>query len=883
MALNHFLSPDKKNKFCTVKNLRNESDVEQFFMLPLLKELGYSEDYIETKTTIKEKSLGKGKKRKNYKPDYICYADKEHLKPVLLIDTKSPYENAEYGLEDAQLYTAILRRSLEEPKPDQICIGSNGIRTLVKHYEANSLLYDLQFDDFDDENIKFSNFKSDLQRLNRRKAITVTTEPFDFKKPDLSEIKGIFEISHNTIWSKEKMSPQSAFYEFCKLMFIKLNEDKKLRADAELKEKIDASRPLPKNKVFFSSHWVAQNEHVEPNPVNAILFRQLRDNLEYEVLNKKKKRIFEKNEQINLKPNTIKEVIKLLEHHDLFGIDEDLNGRLFETFLSATMRGRELGQFFTPRSIVEFMVDLGDIRVGKDYTDYVCDACCGSGGFLIEAMAKMVEKVEQSKILSGREKKEIKQSIRDNHLFGIDAGKEPPIARIARINMYLHGDGGSRIYFADALDKHLLIEEDITPELKTEREELRGILLNGQKFDVVLTNPPFAMRYKLKDADQRRILEQYDLAYYFDKKNSKKIRASLRSNVMFLERYYDLLSDSGKLLIVIDESVLNTKTAKPVRDFIYKNFLIKGVISLPQEAFIEAGSNVKTSILYLVKKTGLEEEQPYTFFARSESIETTKSDLLRILGKFLEFQKNGEVHQEVEKHWSQKSKFIITKLDINNYRFDFEWFDPRHEAMLKKLNEIARDKNYKVNTIDFFCKPFRGKTAEHYVSEGIPILKLRNITGQGINWDTDNILKSFYDDNPSFHLRFNDVLVTSTGVGTIGRVDLFDSNRMCTADGHVAVLRVDDKKLLPQYLVYYLRSIFGQMQMEKFTTGSTGQTELEEDSIGKIVIIFPESTEEQSNLAKVAKDLEEIAWKAREDYLHNLDMSRSEFAKILGL
>ncbi|OAV66849.1 Type I restriction-modification system methyltransferase subunit [Bacteroidales bacterium Barb6XT] len=76
------------------------------------------------------------------------------------------------------------------------------------------------------------------------------------------------------------------------------------------------------------------------------------ESLNKEVRNKKKKILFDETEKIDLKAFTIKGVVEKLEHYDLYGIDKDLNGRLFETFLNATMRGADLGQYFTPRSIV---------------------------------------------------------------------------------------------------------------------------------------------------------------------------------------------------------------------------------------------------------------------------------------------------------------------------------------------------------------------------------------------------------------------------------------------------------------------------------------------------------------------------------------------------
>lgn len=95
-----------------MENLRNESDVEQFFVTPLLNDLGFSSDFIETKKTIREQKIGKGSKSKNYKPDYVMYLDKEHAKPSLILDAKHPQEEAEDGVADSQLYASVLRRKI---------------------------------------------------------------------------------------------------------------------------------------------------------------------------------------------------------------------------------------------------------------------------------------------------------------------------------------------------------------------------------------------------------------------------------------------------------------------------------------------------------------------------------------------------------------------------------------------------------------------------------------------------------------------------------------------------------------------------------------------------------------------------------------------------
>lgn len=573
---------------------------------------------------------------------------------------------------------------------------------------------------------------------------------------------------------------------------------------------------------------------------------------------------------------------------------------MFQTFLSATMRGKKLGQFFTPRTVVEFMTELAELKVTRNppYVPHVIDACCGTGGFLIEAMAKMTDQLKSEahlKILTDEESRKIEETIKDESLFGIDAGTDPPIARIARMNMYLHGDGGNLIYFADSLDKKVRVEETLDPELRAERKELNKVLVKDKmRFQVALTNPPFSMIKRTSESDQKIILSDYRCRKYKDKHGKIKIRSSLKSNVMFLERYHDLLTDGGILLTVIDESVLNTQTDKPFRDWMFRNCYIRAIISLSHWSFFEAGSNVKTSILFLEKKTEPSEDQPITFYARSENIgyekmkqDPSKSDLPQIRNAYFKFKKTGRFPQGVKKHWTDKAKFFAKKLTYGIRRMDFEWFDPRHEELNMRLEKIRREKGYKLETIGDLvsrnvCQMIKGKGADVYVSQGIPIIKVRNVTNEGINWDTDYVLRRFFDENPQSHLRPNDVLTNSTGRGSIGRVTIMNNNVECMTDGHVTTIRIlDTTKILPDYLAHYLRSTFGQMQIERYTVGCTGQTELNDPDIALIKMVYPEKVSEQKRILRSALEHKKSALKSRNNYKRELEKAREEFMNAL--
>ncbi|MEK7586289.1 MAG: N-6 DNA methylase, partial [Patescibacteria group bacterium] len=531
-----------KNKFCEKSALRNESDVEQFFVARLLKDLGYKDINILTKHAIPEYVICKGQKRQSHIPDYQVRVGKT---PVVIIEAKHPDEPIDKYITEAQDYATVVNRGFIGKNPIRYVLATNGIKTKLAKVDENKVLLDLNFEDFANGNEKYKKLQEYISLETSKKSPAITKEEvFEFRTPDLAELKGVFKQAHDLIRRKQKIGPKKAFYEFTKLLFVKMNEDKKIE------DKFDAKESVSIDDFNFSIHKI---EKTNESWINT-LFQQYRDDLESLVAKGEKKRIFQKDEKINLSPSTIKAIVEMIESFNLRSVEDDINGKVFETFLEAAVRGKELGQFFTPRSVVKFMVRMAELRIsrnaetGEYEPDSVLDGSCGTGGFLIFALSDLFYKIPESH----SNKEALKKKIREDSLFGIDAS-EDDIVPITRMNMYLHGDGGSHIFLADTLDKELLIEKGLERERQDEMKELKA-LLEKKKFDVILTNPPFSMKYEQSTPDEKRILEQYKISSL-----GGSLVSSLKSNLMFLERYHDLLKPGGKLLTVIDESVLNTE------------------------------------------------------------------------------------------------------------------------------------------------------------------------------------------------------------------------------------------------------------------------------------------------------------------------------------
>lgn len=601
-----------RNKFCKLSTLRNEADVEQNFVRRLLEDLGYSDEEIVPKQSLEFLTVGgmRGRPQAPYRPDFGIRLKK---RVCWIVEAKALDEDLDKHEWQPRAYCVLLNGT-GKGKPVRYHLLTNGRETRLYDPDLNDpILPSLGFADFRDGNRRYIALQKLLSRNTFQETqSTATATTLKLEKRSLSDVNAAFSWCHQHIYRKDDISQSDAFTEFVKLISLKLMSDRRIR-DRHPEILNQESIEIPVSEVDFSLHWIATNERNAHNPINDILFRNFMADMERQIARDKRKRIFEPGEQISLKPETIRGVVRRLEGIFLFGIDADLNGRLFETFLNATMRGKDLGQFFTPRSLVKLGVQLCQIKVhvpdgqGGRHTDTIVDACCGSGGFLIDALADMWTKASRLNI-SATEQADLKRNIAHNHLVGIDVANAPKLARIARLNMYLHGDGGTRIFHVNALDKGIADSPTDGPDIIKEKAELRR-LLRGPGFDVALTNPPFAKAYDRSTEAESRILDGYVIG-----REHTGPRGSVRSALLFIERYRDLLRPGGRLVTIIDDGILSGDDYRWFRTRLRQWFLLRAVVSLPGDAFQRSNARVKTSYLLAEKRDPQQEqEQPPIF------------------------------------------------------------------------------------------------------------------------------------------------------------------------------------------------------------------------------------------------------------------------------
>lgn len=581
-----------RNLFCEHDDLRNEADVEQNFARRLIEALGYPDKAIRPKAALEELAVGDVGAVQQHRPDFAMKVG-GHIRWIL--EAKAPKERLGRHVKQPRGYAAAINSAYATTDPVRFFLLTNGLETVLYEVGDERPVASLSFQQFVEGNPDYRRLIATLRPAAFGKPAPKAQETIRLSKPTIAEVTSVFARCHQQIHKSDRISQAEGFEEFVKIIALKLLSDKAVR-DAHPGLVAERWFDYPADEVEFSLRWINAQERHEANPVDTILFQRFMRDREREIALQVRKRFFDKGDRINLKPETIRAVVKRLQGLYLFGIDADLNGRLFEDFLSATMRGKDLGQYFTPRTIVKLGVRLGDLKA----TDMVLDGCCGTGGFLIDALADMWTKVNRNDSLSASAKRDRKKSIADEQIYGIDFAKKPNLAKIARLNMYLHGDGGSRIFNIDGLDLKAVENAADTPEERAEKVQFRDLALAGQ-FDVVLTNPPFSKKYERSNEGDAHILDQYVTA---------SGKTGVFAKLMFFEMYHHYLKPGGRLISVIDDGFLSGGDYRQFREHLRRLYAVRAVISLPGDAFQRSEARVKTSFIVLEKRRTTESASP---------------------------------------------------------------------------------------------------------------------------------------------------------------------------------------------------------------------------------------------------------------------------------
>lgn len=799
-------------------SLTTEAEVETRLLAKLFADLGYKDNYVIPKKNIPSLKIHDGRKVSMKEVDFFLTDILGNAKVV--VEAKKPEVSIINSWGQAASYALSYNKDKNENQKIKWLLISNGHITGLFPHDSITPIVTLQLEDFASGTPPYVTLRTFI-KFGTEKAIPKTTLPFNPLPPQ--KLNQLFAESHTLVWKKEKLAPADAFFEFCKFIFIKIQEDKK----RELLPTDTEPYMIP-----LTEKWLDGQKPTSSHPVRDILFKNLHSELEEAIKTKNKKRIFEQNETLRLSASTCFELIKKFQSVNLSSIDEDLNGRMFEVFLAASIRGKDLGQFFTPRSVVDFMTRIALRNADIKKPPKVLDACCGTAGFLIEVMAYLTGRLRNDTRLTDIERDKIKTHICNDCLYGIEANER--VARIARINMYLHGDGGSHIFHGDGLDSSPQESDDMTPEQKYELSEFKALVVPNS-FNIILTNPPFSMNYSSSNNDEKRILQQHEL--------TSKV-SSAKSSILFLNRYFELLEDGGELLIVLDDTVINGKSYQNVREWILEHFILLGVHSLPFNAFFKAKANIKTSIIHLRKKIKINEQQSFIFMSISNNIghdNSTKdtpfrNNLSEILISYLEWQRTGCLSTTLRSNANSNETlecpqqyWITPANELSIERFDAFFYCPDlknqyiNMKVLKKAGKIEIIKGKSLIRRNKLSKNEKNIFKES--EEQYRYIEIGDVTQYGLitKW-----LEGSFSDFPTraeYQIHTGDILVAlnNSSRGTVVLVPEEFNNAFCTSGFLVIVPSNKEEGLLLWYTlrgekcrqqIYYLAQTASQPELK---------------------------------------------------------------------
>lgn len=806
------------------KDLTSEAEVETRFLMKVFKDLGYPDSAIIPKKHIPSLRINDGRKSTTKEVDFIL-KDKDGIARII-VEAKSPEANINDAWGQAASYALSFNSDKKEGEKIQWLLISNGFVTSLFQHDCITPVITLQLEDFTSGIPPYVMLRNYIKYDNTTKN---TNKKLEFRSLSPFELNKKFANAHNMIRKSESLAPHDAFFEFCKFIFIKIREDKKRK---ELGDNI------PANKIPLTIEWLDVLEETDPHPIRNILFVQLREELEEQITSKKKRRIFDKQETLMLSSNTCRKLVEIFHSIDLSSIDEDLNGRMFEVFLNASIRGKDLGQFFTPRSVVDFMTRISLRDVDLTHLPLVLDACCGTAGFLIEVMAYLQGRLRNDNRFNENEKKQIFEKICNECLFGVEAN--PRTSRIARINMYLHGDGGSHIFRGDGLNKAPTPTSDMTPEERKEIEDY-GKVVRPSMFDIILSNPPFSMKYDSGKDDEKNIIKQFDFT-----ENMK----SVKSSVLFMARYQELLKPGKEILIVLDDTLLNGKSFEDFRGWIMDKFVVLGVHSLPFNAFFKAKANIKTSILHLRKKITKDEKQGSVFMSISNNVghdnslkdTPSRNNLHSILSSYLDWRRTGHLKETIIDNSNKEETlecpmqyWLTNSAKFSKERFDAFFYCIDLRNVYKSMTEAQKRKEIEVinaSNLNLVAK-LSGKEKLELDNSGeiFKYIEIGDVTSYGL---ITSHITGFFSELPSrgeYQIKKGDVLIAlnNSSRGTVVIVPQEFDGAICTSGFFVIRPKNEEEGLL---LWYCLRSEYCKKQIY-YLAQTASQPELKMESWNK--------------------------------------------------
>ena len=518
--------------------------------------------------------------------------------------------------------------------------------------------------------------------------------------------------------------------------------------------------------------------------------------------------VFSEDEKLKLGPEHLQVCVGSLEEWKLFNSNLDVVDEAFEYLVSKSSKG-EKGQYFTPRWVIDLCVKM----LNPHEAETVIDTACGSAGFTVHAIFHVWKQILQdeglpvSHLFTMEAKPQRCKDYVQDKVFAIDFDEKS--VRVARCLNLIAGDGQTNVLHLNTLDwlkweERIQQDEDWRDtygEGWKKFKKLRAVKNDNRtfRFDVLMANPPFA-----GDIKQSDMLSPYELGH----KTNGKLESKIGRDLVIEE----------SLPANIDQDV--ARITWPDKQHLLPEFVVAYLNStFGQDRITRYASGMVQQGLSLekVREIPLPLLSPETQAAIAETVRAalrmrrqavkniheSEQTLLRALGL---------------ENWQPPEPLTYTRSSCDVFaagRLDAEYFQPQYEALKTKLTE-----RFKVVTLREIGTVTKGATVPYSELGTIPIIR----SGDLSDIDEETRFLRALSSQPIVDLEKGDVLISSIGFGSIGKVQVFDKPGRYGTVSEVTIIR--QKELNPYFIAAFFRSIAGQMQIERHITGATGQLHL---------------------------------------------------------
>lgn len=791
-----------------VRATREEYETVQVFARRLVEDFGYHKAQIQTRPQFRVRSRPSDEARA-YPVDIAVFKDAEKIEDHLFMVVECKKKTSKDGLAQLKLYLDM--------SPADIGVWFNGdehlyIRKVFRNGKRN-----------------YENISSIPRRGQRIEDVGL------FKRRDLvppSNIRAVFRDIRNHLaqLTQGTTRDEAVAKEIINILFCKL---------------YDELNTEPDEAVSFHT-----GIDEEPADTKERILEIFNDKVKAEYAD-----VFDEHESISLDAPSVAYVVGELQNYCLTRASRDAIGDAFETFIGPALRGAD-GQFFTPRNVVQMLMDMIDVVPG----DWIVDPACGSGGFLIGALENVWRKLEaegKRKAWSASQLEQKKIRVASQCFRGID--KDSFLAKVTKAYMAIMGDGRGGVFSLNSLLPH--DQWDPVP---------RHAIKLGT-FQVVVANPPFGAKLKI---DTKETLVQYALGHKwrenadggdleFDKTD---VRDDQVPQLLFLERCLQLAKEGGSVGIVLPESILGNPSYAYVIGFLLARTTIRAVVTMPEALFKTSGKGgTHTKVCVMLLKKGTPPRQPYNIFMAdakwcghdSRGNPTIRKNLKGGPSELLDDvpvigERFRTTNRRAPDQWDHLG-FLIKSNEIRNNIFVPKYYNPELDhylVSLLKTHELMQiGELVDAGAVSFSTGVEPGKMA--YGTGKIPFIRSSDLSGWEIRADFKHgVSRAIYGEYASgSDARAGDILIVRDGTYLIGTCAMVtESDLPMLFQSHIFRLRVEDPKIIDPWLLFACLNtsvVKRQIRSKQFTQDII-------DTLGKRVlelkVAVPKSDKERKRI-----------------------------------